>query len=145
MKKKILIVDDDPYMCRILRAHFELLGYDSILAVNGKEAVDMATSQLPDLIVMDIMLPVMDGLQATRLIRENPKTQSIPILAVTAKTTLKDKEDCIQSGCDDFIDKPFTSKQLTSIIEKLLGQTSNLSTFPPKLSILLSRLSPRSV
>ncbi len=145
MKKKILIVDDDPYMCRILRAHFEQLGYDSILAVNGKEAVDMATSQLPDLIVMDIMLPVMDGLQATHLIRENPKTQSIPILAVTAKTSLKDKEDCIQSGCDDVIDKPFTSKQLTSFIEKLLGQNSNQSIFPSKLSILLSRLSPRSV
>lgn len=145
MKKKILIVDDDPYMCRILRAHFELLGHDSILAVNGKEAVDMATSQLPDLIMMDIMLPVMDGLQATRLIRENKKSQSIPILAVTAKTTLKDKEDCIQSGCNEVIDKPFTSKQLTSIIEKLLGQNSNQGIFPSKLSILFSRLSPRSV
>ena len=141
MKKKILIVDDDPYMCRILRAHFELLGYDSFLAVNGKEAVEMATSQLPILIVMDIMLPVMDGLQATRLIRKNRKTKSIPILAITARATLKDQEDCIQSGCNDFIAKPYTSKQLTASIEKLLGQNSNPTTFPPKLSSLLSGLS----
>ena len=122
MKKKILIVEDDRDLCHIVQMHLELLGYDSILAVNGKEAVDLATSQVPDLIVMDIMLPVMDGLQATRLIREHPNTQSTPILAMTAKVTSEDKEECLRSGCDDFIAKPFTSKQLTSIIEKLLKQ-----------------------
>ena len=130
MRKKILIVDDDKDLCHILQTHFELLGYDSILAVNGKEAVDLAISHLPDLIVMDIMLPVMDGLQATRLIREHPSTQSIPILAMTARVTREDKLECFQSGCDDFIAKPFTSKQLTSIIEKLLGLNSNLTVFP---------------
>jgi len=61
MKKKILIVDDDLDLCHILQVHLEPLGYDSIFAVNGKEAVDLATSQVPDLILMDIMLPVMDG------------------------------------------------------------------------------------
>ncbi len=122
MKKKILIVDDDRDLCHIVQMHLELLGYDSILAVNGKEAVDLATSHLPDLIVMDIMLPVMDGLQATRLIREHPNTQSTPILAMTAKVTSEDKEECLRSGCDDFIAKPFTSKQLASIIKKLLKQ-----------------------
>ncbi len=142
MSKKILIVDDDPDLCHILQAHFEMLGYVSILAVNGKEAVDLATSQVPDLIIMDILLPVMDGLQATRLIREDPKTQSIPILAMTAKTTPKDKENCIQSGCDDFLEKPFPVKKLTSIIEKLLGQNSNLSTVSP--SSLFCSLPSRS-
>jgi len=131
MKKKILIVDDNRDLCHIVQMHLELLGYDSILAVNGKEAVDMATSHLPDLIVMDIMLPVMDGLQATRLIREHPNTQSTPILAMTAKVTSEDKEECLRSGCDDFIAKPFTSKQLTSIVEKLLDQKSSLRTLSP--------------
>jgi len=131
MKKKILIVEDDRDLCHIVQMHLELLGYDSILAVNGKEAVDLATSHLPDLIVMDIMLPVMDGLQATRLIREHPNTQSTPILAMTAKVTSEDKEECLRSGCDDFIAKPFTSKQLTSIIEKLLDQKSSLRTLSP--------------
>ncbi len=131
MKKKILIVDDDLDLCHILQTHLELLGYDSILAVNGKEAVDLATSQVPDLIVMDIILPVMGGLQAARLIREDPNTQSIPILAMTARVTSEGKEECLRSGCDDFIAKPFTSKQLTSIVEKLLDQKSSLRTLSP--------------
>ena len=127
-RKKILIVDDDLDLCHILQTVFEHLDYDSVLAVNGKEAVDLATSQLPDLILMDIMLPIMDGLQATRLIRENPNTHSTPILAMTARVTSEDRKECFRSGCDDFIAKPFTVKELTSIIEKLLNQNSNLGT-----------------
>ena len=130
-RKKILIVDDDPDLCYILQTVFEHLGYDSVLAVNGKEAVDLATSQLPDLILMDIVLPVMDGLQATRLIRENPNTHSTPIMAMTARVTLEDKKKCFRSGCDDFLAKPFTIKELTSCMDKLLKQPSgNLSTVP---------------
>jgi len=122
MKKKILIVDDDLDMIDLLQSQVEALGYDSIVADNGKQAVDMTTSQLPHLILMDIMLPVMDGLDATRQIRQNPKTSSIPILAVTAMTTLKDEEDCFQSGCDDYLSKPFTLAQLCYRIERLLQQ-----------------------
>jgi len=131
MKKKILIVDDDLDLCRAVQTHLELLGYDCILAVNGKEAVDLATSQVPDLILMDIIMPVMDGHQATRLIRGNPDTLSTPILAITARVTSEEKEECLRNGCDDFIAKPFTSKQLTSIIEKLLDQKSSLRTLSP--------------
>jgi len=130
-RKKILIVDDDLDLCHILQTVFEQLGYDTVLAVNGKEAVDLATSQLPDLILMDIMLPVMDGLQATRLIRENPSTHSTPIIAMTARVSIEDKENCFRSGCDDFIAKPFTVKEMTSCIEKLLQQSSvNLVSLP---------------
>ena len=131
MKKKILIVEDDQDLRQVLQVHLELLGYDSILAVNGKEAVDLATSQVPDLIVMDIMLPVMDGLQATRLIREHPNTESTPIIAMTARDTNENKIECLQSGCDGHIAKPFTSKQLVSVIEKLLKQKSSLRTLSP--------------
>jgi CheY-like chemotaxis protein len=130
-RKKILIVDDDLDLCHILQTVLDRLGYDTVLAVNGKEAVDLATSQLPDLILMDIMLPVMDGLQATRLIRENSNTQSTPILAMTARVSLEDKKNCFLSGCDDFIAKPFTVKEMTSCIEKLLKPSSdNLGIFP---------------
>ena len=131
MKKKILIVEDDQDLRQVLKVHLELLGYDSILAVNGKEAVDLATSQVPDLILMDITLPVMDGLQATRLIREHPNTQATPIIAMTARVTSENKIECLQSGCDGHIAKPFTSKQLVSIIEKLLKQKSSLRTLSP--------------
>ena len=125
MKKKILIVEDNQELVKVMQMGLNNpYPYDTILAMTGKQAVDMAAAQLPDLILMDIMLPEMDGLQATRLIRQNPKTRSIPILAVTAMTTLKDKEDCFQSGCNDYIAKPFTFEQLRSRIEKLLKQDS---------------------
>jgi len=122
MKKKILIVDDDLDMLDLYQAILRDV-FETILATNGREAVDMAGTQLPDLVLMDIMLPEMDGLEATRLIRENPKTRSIPILAVTALSSRKDKEKCLQSGCDDYLSKPFTQftrLQLFSRIEKLL-------------------------
>ncbi len=132
IKKRILIVEDNPDLRDILQWHIEHQGYDTILAFNGKEAVDLATSQVPDLIIMDMMMPVMDGHQATRMIREHPSTYSTPILAVTARVTMKDKEDCIQSGCDEFIAKPYTSIQLISSIAKLLDQNSKRPcSFPP--------------
>jgi len=131
MKKKILIVEDDQDLRQTLQMHLELLGYDSILAENGKEAVDLATSQVPDLILMDLIMPVMDGLQATRLIREHPNTESTPIIAMTARVTSENKIECLQSGCDGHIAKPFTSKQLASIIEKLLNQKGSLRTLSP--------------
>ncbi len=80
----------------------------------------MADYQLPDLILLDIMLPNMDGLEAARLIRQNPKTHSIPILAVTAKVFPKDREECLKNGCNDYISKPFILEKLASKIEKLL-------------------------
>jgi len=123
-RKRILIVDDDLDLCHILQTVLDQQGYDTVLAVNGKEAVDLATSQLPDLILMDIMLPVMDGLQATRLIRENSNTHSTPILAMTARVSIEDKQNCFRSGCDDFIAKPFTVKEMTSCIEKMLKYSS---------------------
>ena len=122
MKKKILIVDDDQPLRQVLKMHLDRLGYDSILAVNGKEATGLATSQVPDLILMDLTLPVMDGLQATCLIREHPNTLATPIIAMTARVTSEDKIECLQNGCDDHIAKPFTTEQLASIIKKLLKQ-----------------------
>ncbi len=101
-------MEDDLDIVDLLQCQVKALGYDSIVAGNGKQAVDMATSQLPHLILMDIMLPVMDGLDATRQIRQDPKTSSIPIIAVTALSSRRDKEKCLQSGCDDYLSKPFT-------------------------------------
>ncbi len=87
---KILIVEDNSDMVDMIQMTLDHWGYDSITAKNGKEAVDMADYQLPDLILLDIMLPKMDGFETARLIRQNPKTHSIPILAVTAKVLRKD-------------------------------------------------------
>ena len=122
MRKKILIVEDIPGLIHILQLEVQRLGYETILASSGEEAVEMAAAQMPNLIMMDIMMPEMNGLQAVQLIRENPKTRSIPIIAVTALSSRKDKEKCLQSGCDDYLSKPFTASQLSSSIMKLLKQ-----------------------
>ena len=123
MKKKILIVEDNADLNKVL----ELLlksPYETIMATNGKQAVDIAATQVPDLILMDIIMPEMDGLEATRLIRQNPKTRSIPILAITAGLTNSIEDECSRIGFDDFMAKPFTFKQLAPRIEKLLKQDS---------------------
>lgn len=120
MKKKILIVDDNEDLARLLEKLVENLGYKPILATNGKQAVDIAAASSPDLIVLDIVLPEMNGLEAARLIRQNPDTSSIPILAISAKTSHQDRLACLQSGCDDYLAKPFMLSQLASSIERLL-------------------------
>ncbi len=125
MKKRILLVEDHPATIDVMRQELEFLGYEVTMAKNGIEAVEMATSELPDLIVMDIRLPKMDGLQAASQIRKNPKTQAIPILAATVKALPGDREECLASGCDDYIAKPFTYKELGAAIEKLLKSSES--------------------
>ncbi|OGQ80612.1 MAG: hypothetical protein A3F90_11340 [Deltaproteobacteria bacterium RIFCSPLOWO2_12_FULL_60_19] len=120
MKQKILLVEDNPATIDVIQKELEFLGYDCVVADDGKKGVDMATSQLPDLIIMDISLPKLDGLAATSLIRQNPKTQAIPILAATARALPGDREKCLQGGCDDYIAKPFTHRELGAAIKKLL-------------------------
>ncbi len=127
MKKKILIAEDNLAVNKALQLLLEPR-YETISAMNGKQAVEFAATQLPDLILMDIVMPVMNGFQASRWIRHHPKTHSIPILAVTAMTTLKDKEDCFQSGCHDYIAKPFLAEDLFPCIEKLLKSSEKQHT-----------------
>ncbi len=123
MKKKILIVEDNPDLSKVLELLLKI-PYETISVKNGDEAVDLAVTVVPDLILMDIIMPEMDGLGATRLIRQNPQTRSIPILAITAGVSNSIEDECSQAGCDDFISKPFTIVQLSSRIEKLLKQDS---------------------
>lgn len=124
MRKRILLVEDNPATIDVVQKELEFLGYDTITADDGRKAVEMAEAQLPDLIIMDISLPQMDGLQATALIRENPKTKSIPILAATARALPGDREKCIQSGCNDYISKPFTHRELGAALKRLLDGES---------------------
>src|SRR3989338_6959879 len=121
MGKHVLLVEDDPPSIDIMQRELKLLGYEVTLARNGAEAVEIADSQLPSLIVMDILMPKMDGFEATAHIRNNPKTHSIPIIAATAKALRGDKEKCLAAGCDAYITKPFTYKQLGAAIEKVKG------------------------
>ncbi|MEE9186040.1 MAG: response regulator [Candidatus Binatia bacterium] len=120
MKARILLVEDNPATMEVMQQELEILGYEVAVARDGAEAVEMANSELPDLIIMDILMPKMDGGEATKQIRKNPKTQAIPVLAATAKALPEDRERCLESGCDGYIAKPFSYKELRDVIEKLL-------------------------
>ena len=124
MKTKILLVEDNPATMEVMQQELEVLGYDVAIAKDGAEAVEMAGSELPDLIIMDMLMPKMDGSEATSRIRKNPKTQAIPILAATAKALPEDRDICLASGCDDYIAKPFSYRELHAAIEKLLKRQS---------------------
>lgn len=122
MRKRVLITEDIEDLRTVLKTVVESLGYECLMASNGKEAVEMAASELPDVIMMDVMMPQMDGFTAASLIRQNPKTESIPILAVTVLNSHKKKQQCLDSGYNDVINKPFTPSQLAAHLEKLLQQ-----------------------
>lgn len=120
MKKRVLLVEDDPGTIDVLCLELGFLGYEVIVAIDGAEAVQKAGAELPDIIVMDIRLPRTDGFQAMKSIRDNPKTQSIPLLAATAMAMPGDKERCLAAGFNGYIAKPFTYKELGAALEDLL-------------------------
>jgi two-component system, cell cycle response regulator DivK len=117
---KILLVEDnemnrDMLSRRLLRNNFEV-----VMAVNGQEGVDMAKSERPDLILMDMSLPVMDGWTATRTIKADDSTKAIPVIALTAHAMASDREQALQAGCDDFDTKPIELPRLLGKINALL-------------------------
>ena len=117
---KILLVEDnemnrDMLSRRLLRNNFEV-----VMAVNGQEGVDKARSENPDLILMDMSLPVMDGWEATRTIKADATTKSIPVIALTAHAMESDREQAMQAGCDDFDTKPIELPRLLGKINALL-------------------------
>lgn len=121
MKKKILIVEDNQDLLKVLQMLLKD-PYETFGAMKGEQAVNIACAELPDLILLDIILPDMDGLETAKMIRQHPELQATPILAMTARVSRIDEQDCILNGCDDYIAKPFTYDQLLPRIQKLLGQ-----------------------
>lgn len=117
---KILLVEDDNMSRDMLSRRLQRSGYQVLIATDGVEGVALARSELPDLILMDMSLPVLDGWEATRQIKANAKTRHIPIIAQTAHVMAGDREKCIAAGCDDYTAKPVHLPQLLAKIEALL-------------------------
>ncbi len=117
MKKKILIVDDNEDLLEMVETSLKD-SFETISAINGEDAVDLAVTEVPDLILMDLMMNGMDGYEAIRLIRQVPKTRSIPIIVITAGISDTVDEECTRIGCNDILFKPFTASQLNSIVTK---------------------------
>ena len=117
---KILVVENHADMREILVRIFDLMGFTAITSKNGREGVEKALAEKPDLIVMDIMMPEISGWEATRILRSNPETKDVPVLAATVLFRPSDLQRCISVGCNDYIVKPFTVKQLRRKIERFV-------------------------
>ena len=120
MQYKILIVDDDENICELLRLYLEKDGFDTIVANDGEQAVDFAAKYSPDLILLDIMLPKLDGWQVCREIR---KTSEAPIIMLTAKGETFDKILGLELGADDYVSKPFDTKEVIARIKAVLRRS----------------------
>ncbi len=120
-KEKILVVDDDKNICDLLRMYLEKEGYTVVMAHNGVDAVNTFTSEAPDLVLLDIMLPQLDGWQVCREIR---KVSEKPIIMLTAKDETFDKVLGLELGADDYVTKPFDTKEIVARIKAVLRRTS---------------------
>ncbi len=122
--KKVLLVEDNQDLQFLLTVQIKSMGFAVITASNGMEGVEKAIEEKPDLIIMDILMPGMDGREATRMIRSNPMTKDIPIIAVSVLFRYLDRKNCYEAGCNDYIVKPFTFKVLQEKIRALISASS---------------------
>jgi len=120
IEKKILIVEDSPQNMRLIEMTLRTKGYTLLKATDGEEALNVAIREKPDLILMDLNLPKVSGLEATRRLRQMPAFNHIPIIAVTAHAMKGDKEKIIEAGCDAYLPKPINTRQLPEVVAEML-------------------------
>lgn len=120
MMPRLLIVEDNEMNRDMLARRLQRRGYEILTAIDGLEGVRLASAQLPDLILMDLSLPVMNGWEATRRIRSDAQTKTIPVIALTAHALQSDHEEAMRAGCNDVDTKPINMERLIGKIEKLL-------------------------
>lgn len=125
MAEKILIVDDDVQTLRLVGLMLERQGYKILAASNGTQAIGMARSELPDLILLDIMMPDVDGFSVARTLRKEPETSEIPILMFTARTQVEDKIAGYEAGADDYLTKPIHPAELTAHMRAILSRNKS--------------------
>ena len=122
MEGTILLVEDNPSNMRFFAMFLTAKGYTLLKATDGEEALDVALKGRPDLIIMDIQLPKLNGLEAIRRLRQAPVFSHIPIIAVTAYAMKGDKEKVINAGCDAYLSKPINTRELSVVIAEVLRQ-----------------------
>lgn len=122
MNEKILIVEDDPASRRLLEMALRPKDYILLKAADGAEALDMALREHPDLILLDMQLPGLDGLEVTRSLRHNPAFKQTPIICVTAYAMMGDQEKVLDAGCDVYLAKPIDTRKLPELVAEMLHQ-----------------------
>lgn len=135
MKEKILIVDDEKDIAKLLDYNLKKEGYRTLLAYDGEDALDMAVRERPDIILLDLMLPGIDGLEVCRQLKKEDKTSAIPIIMLTAKTKEADKVSGLELGADDYVTKPFSPREIIARIKAVLRRVKDKEKLPEVLSI----------
>lgn len=130
MKEKILIVEDEKDIIKMLEYNLKKEGYRVIDARDGEDALDLSARQHPDLILLDLMLPGMDGLEVCKALKKESKTNSIPIIMLTAKSQESDKVVGLELGADDYITKPFSPRELIARIKAVLRRVTEKEKLP---------------
>jgi DNA-binding response OmpR family regulator len=120
MKPKILVVDDEPDLLELIEVNFTAAGFAVLFAANGREALRQAREQAPDLILLDVMLPELDGLEVCKILRQDASTGRIPILMLTARAAEIDRILGLELGADDYVTKPFSVRELVLRVKNLL-------------------------
>ena len=118
---KILLIEDNEANRDALSRHLKRRGYEVVMAVDGQQGIAMVRSEAPALILMDMSLPVLDGWEATRQLKADPQTGSIPVIALTAHAMAGDRQKALEAGCDDYDTKPVEFPRLLAKIQALLG------------------------
>lgn len=121
MNKKILIADDQPYIIRIVKDKLAEAGYEVIAVDNGIEAVDIAKDIIPDLVLLDVTMPGIDGFEVCRILKSSTETAEIPVFMLTARGQAKDLEEGNEVGADRYINKPFSPRALLKEVRETLG------------------------
>ena len=121
---KILLVEDNEMNRDMLSRRLIRKGYEVVVGIDGQQGVDLASSESPDIILMDMSLPVIDGWEATRRVKAAPETSAIPIIALTAHAMASDREKALDAGCNDYDTKPVELPRLLEKIERLLGNAA---------------------
>lgn len=122
---KILLIEDNELNREIIERRLGRRGFDVVSAVDAEQGMEMAISESPDLILMDLRLPVIDGLEATRRLKAAPETSAIPIIALTADAMIRDRDQALEAGCDDYETKPVRIPKLLEKINALLPGASD--------------------
>jgi CheY-like chemotaxis protein len=119
--KRILVCDDDPVILRLLEVNLQLEGFEVLLAHHGQEALDIATSHRPDLVILDIMMPQMDGYEACERLKSDSATKDIPIVFLSAKAQQSDIDKGREYGVADYLTKPFDPSRLVEVVQRLVN------------------------
>lgn len=121
MPRKILACDDEKHIVRLIQVNLERAGFDVVTANDGKEALLKIAQERPDLVVLDVMMPYMDGFEVLQNLRRNPRTRDIPVIMLTAKAQDADVFRGWQSGVDCYLTKPFNPMELLSFVKRIFG------------------------